>query len=373
VQLYDSMPYGGAYSEVASASLLLPTSTWGANYVAVTPLHPDGLNTPNTLAPAFTLIAAEDGTDVTILPSVAIAGSADADVAPSEAGVPVTYSLARGQVLTLRQDDDLLGSIVQSTKPIGMWAEQECMDLGSYACDGAHQQIPPIAALGSEYVAVRYRNRVDNTEETPPVRVVGAVDGTTLTYDPAAPPGAPTTLNAGQMAMFSPAGPVVVRSQDAAHPFYMNAYMTGGYAYNYRGDPEFVNIVPAAQYMTRYVFYTDPTYPETNLVYVRKKGDDGAFHDVTLDCSGVLAGWTPIGTSGTYEFVRVDLSTGNFQAQGNCNNGTHETHSDAPFGLTVWGWVTYAVPNADPFTSYAYPAGASLRPINTVVVAPVPR
>ena len=35
-----------------------------------------------------------------------------------------------------------------------------------------------------------------------------------------------------------------------------------------------------------------------------------------------------------------------------------------PFGITVWGY--------DSASSYAYPAGASVKPINTVVVPPVP-
>ena len=47
-----------------------------------------------------------------------------------------------------------------------------------------HQQIPPVKALGHEYVAVRYRNRLSTLDEAPPWRIVGAVDGTTLTYDP---------------------------------------------------------------------------------------------------------------------------------------------------------------------------------------------
>jgi hypothetical protein len=35
-------------------------------------------------------------------------------------------------------------------------------------------------------------------------------------------------------------------------------------------------------------------------------------------------------------------------------------NSDAPFGVTVWGW--------DRAVSYAYPAGAAVKPINNVVV-----
>ena len=36
-------------------------------------------------------------------------------------------------------------------------------------------------------------------------------------------------------------------------------------------SPEFVNVVPPGQFLPRYTFFTDPTYPETNLVVVRAR------------------------------------------------------------------------------------------------------
>jgi hypothetical protein len=77
----------------------------------------------------------------------------------------------------------------------------------------------------------------------------------------------------------------------------------------------------------------------------------------------------------------VDLVTGNFSPVGPCNNGRHEMTSKGPFGITVWGWGSAATAGSlDPtqpmagfysqYVSYAYPAGASVQPINTVVVPP---
>ena len=60
--------------------------------------------------------------------------------------------------------------------------------------------------------------------------------------------------------------------------------------------PDFVLVVPPDQYLGQYVFFTDPTYPETNLVVVRARGTDNNFHDVMLDCGGAITGWTPIGS-----------------------------------------------------------------------------
>jgi len=48
--------------------------------------------------------------------------------------------------------------------------------------------------------------------------------------------------------------------------------------------------------------------------------------------------------------------------------------SEAPFGVTVWGWGSSAsLGFFTEYVSYAYPAGESVKPINTVVVPPVPK
>jgi hypothetical protein len=372
VVAYDIDPYGGGSSAITSATLLVPTSAWDLNYVAVAP-YPFG---PNSQNPRLSIIAAEDATDVTISPTVDMAGGDinGQSVPGTSKGVPATYTLNKGQTLKFEQQAELTGSAILSTKPIGVIGSSGCINIDACCCDGAHQQIPPVRALGSEYVAVRYRNRVDGKEETPPWRLVGAVDGTQLVYEPVAPMNAPLALNSGQIAEFRSSGPFIVRSQDKDHPFYMSGYMTGAGDFSDAGDPEFVNVIPAKQYLNRYIFFADPTYPETNLVIVRSKAQDGKFKDVILDCAGPVGGFQPIGASVDYEYTRFDLVRGNFEQQGNCNNGRREIHSEAAFGLTVWGWGTHAT---DPFTStyvsYAYPAGASVQQINEVVVPPVPK
>jgi IgGFc binding protein len=381
VVAYDIYPYGGGQSAVTSATLLIPTTAWDTNYIAVDAFRKSQLVGP--AQPSIDIVAMEDETTVTLNPAVPIVGGPGVPAAP--AGAPQTYLLKKGQVLQFTQDQELIGSPIQSDKPIGVWGGASCLsiDVADAACDSAHQQIPPVKALGHEYVAVRYRNRFDEQEESPPWRLVGAADGTTLTWDPAPPAGAPTALSLGEVAEFWAPGPFVVKSQDLDHPFYMSAHMTGAGPISpfadYRGDPEFVNVIPPAQYLSAYTFFTDPTYPETNLVVIRKRTESG-FHDVSLDCAGTLGGWQAIG-GGDYEFARFDLVRGNFEKQGDCDNGRHEMKSEAPFGLAIWGWGSAATGGTfgmegggfySQTVSYAYPAGASIQPINTVVVPPVP-
>jgi IgGFc binding protein len=66
--------------------------------------------------------------------------------------------------------------------------------------------------MGSEYVAMKHKNRTSYDQQPP--WLVGAVDGTTLTFDPPVL-GAPVTLGRGQLAQFTTAGNFTVTSQDS--------------------------------------------------------------------------------------------------------------------------------------------------------------
>lgn len=358
VVAYQINPYGGGSAAVTAASLLLPTSVWDTNYVAV------NVSPKSAGNPSMNIVAKEDGTQVTLIPNAALVGGNG--IPGGAAGTPVTISLNKGQHAQITQDAELTGSSITSTKPIGFMAGQTCMNMpvGTSYCDHGEQMIPPVKALGSRYVGVMYRPRVA-AETSTHWRLVGAVDGTQLTYSTNV--GGPTTLNKGQQVIFQTGTPFTVQSQDNDHPFMLFTYMTSSTAVSSGyGDPDFVTSVPPEQYLRQYVFFTDPTYPETNLVIVRARGTDNQFKDVNLDCGGAITNWTPIG-NGDYEYARKDLTTGNFQNVGQCSTGRHEIKSDAPFGLWVWGWGT---PQTSSFTqnvSYGYPGGMNVAPINTVI------
>jgi hypothetical protein len=361
---YEINPYGGGSAAVTGASLLLPTSSWDTNYIAV------NVSQQDISSPSMNIVAMADNTTVKMVPVAAVTGGGGLPAGP--ANTTLSFMLGKGQHAQFTQTAELTGSVIQSDKPIGFMAGQPCMraPLGTAYCDHGEQMVPPVRALGSEYVGVMYRPR----KGEPAIwRLIGAVDGTTLTYSNAV--GGPATLNRGQAVEFNTGTPFVVKSQDAAHPFLMFTLMSGsqwtmGQGMDGYGDPDIVLSVPPQQYMPAYVFFADPTYPETNLVVVRAK-TNGKFEDVTLDCAGVLTGWTAVGD---YEWTRADLITGNFQNVGACSTGRREMTSKGPFGLWVWGWGTPLT--AGLFTanvSYGYPAGMNVQPINQVVIPPTPR
>jgi hypothetical protein len=370
VAAYQMLPYGGGSAAVTGATLLAPTSAYGTNYVAASAYKLVGSGNGRD-GPSLDIVAAEDGTTVTIRPTVDI--DPGVGVAAASAGQTVSYTLDAGQVLQITQDAELTGSPIQSDKPIGVFGGYTCMGIGPQCCcDHSEQQIPSVQQMGSETVAAGYRDRTTFKEDRL-WRLLGAVDGTTLSYDP--PVGGPASLGAGEIAEFHSDTPFVVRSQGADHPFLVLGYMssandlgTASDAQGY-GDPDVVRAVPTPQWRPGYVFFTDPTYPETDLVFVRKRGPAG-FADVKLDCAGTLTGWTPIDAADTYELARFDLVRHDFQKQGACDNGRHEASSDQPFALTVWGWGTPETKALTGYVSYGYPAGENLAPINHVVVPP---
>jgi hypothetical protein len=215
--------------------------------------------------------------------------------------------------------------------------------------------IPPIKALGSEYAGVPHPPRGTGVESNL-WRIIGAFDNTTLTWSGSA---GPSQLAQGEVVEFTSNTPFVVTS-DPSKPFLLFAYMRGGtqVAPRGNGDPDFVLTTPTAQYLSKYVFYADTTYPETRLVFVRTPVG-GKFSDVTLDClSSPVAGWQAVGS---YEITSLSLNT-NGQPVGACNTGPHVATSAAPFGLWVWGWGTVATSTG--WVSYGYPAGMSVAAIN---------
>ncbi|AKU95333.1 hypothetical protein AKJ09_01997 [Labilithrix luteola] len=352
-------PFGGAKSYFPTATLLLPSASWGTQHILVEPWQ-RSLRIDGSLAvPGVQIVAREDATEVTIRPVKDIQPSTG--IAGAPAGQSTVYKLGKGEFLQLAQSDEISGSLVTSNKPIATFGEHACMDIpvGVAACDVEQKQIPAFDQWGQEYAAVRYRGRTSKTESIP-YRIVAGIDGTKLSYDPAPPAGAPTTMAAGEVTTFWTDSPFVVRSQDVDHPIYLAAYMTGGGnpGLNRSGDPEAVNVVPTGQYMNAYSFYADPTYEETSLVVIRAKSEAGVFEDVTLECAGgPLTDWQPLGTAGKFEYRLVDLiragGAGETFPGGTCTKGLHRMNSKGPFTATIWGWGVTA--------SYAYPGGMAQR------------
>jgi len=378
VSAYDILPYGGAESFFPSAELLFPTSAWGTNYVVIaTP--PGTHSVPGPLWASVT--AAEDDTKLDVLPSVNLPQGADFPAAP--AGLAASFTLSAGQFIQWELpagSTDTSGTVFLSSKPVAVSAGNRFFRVQPTPAPGGeatHQQILPVSALASEYVAAPFETRrKDLSPENIRYRIVGVANGTKLSFDPPVA-GALAEVEQGMVADFQSTEPFRVTSQDAAHPFSIAQIMDtcniaggtreGATAQNNfglnLGDEEFVIMLPPAQFLSHYVFFTDPTYPTTNLVLTRVKTPSG-FHDVSVDCLGTISGWKPVGSDGRFEVATADLVRAEIGVK-TCQNGRHTADSDGPFGLVVWGM--------DSYSSYAYPAGGYAVTITDIVVPPVPK
>ena len=376
VSAYDILPFGGASSFLPGATLLYPTTAWGTNYIAAEPKLGSGDQGYNGGPHWGQVVAFQNGTTVDVVPTVALPSGTNVTAAPQN--TKTTYTLNAGEFIQWQPGYvwnqnpaeqtpmDMSGSIISSNNPVAFNAGNGYLCLGSATstgggCDSDHEQIAPIQALGSAYAIVPYEPRA-GTPESVIYRFTGTVDGTQLTYDPPQT-GVPLSLALGQMMEFESKNIFLVKSQDAQHPFHVALMMSGCTDQNGLGDEDYVQMVPPAQFLASYVFYSDVTYSTTNFTVVRNKTSQG-FQDVTIDCVGSVTGWQPVDSADTYEYAWVDIQKGGVAQHNNCQNGPHTASSKGPFGITVWGEDSYA--------SYGYPAGGNLSTINTVVVPPVP-
>ncbi|MBN9161959.1 MAG: hypothetical protein BGO98_14920 [Myxococcales bacterium 68-20] len=362
VNTYTMYPFGGAKSFAPSATLVLPISAWKSDYIVTSPWE-RSISFP--ASPTTQLVAAEDDTEVTLIPSTTVAGGPGVDGA--DKGVAQKYRLSRGEVIQFQQGTELSGSRISSTKRVAVFGGHQCMFIpaGQYACDTTQLQLFPVHSWGHEYAAVPHMSRrADGAPEEYFYRIVAAADDTILTYEPAPPEDAPTKLSSTGSGLFTTTEPFVVRSQDAAHPIAVYAYMSGlefAGAAKDDGDPEITYVIPTEQYLSNYVFFADRSFRNTHLVVVRSRPEGRDFQPVSLDCAGPLDGWKPVGTDGKHEFVRVSLKKDGADQRvgtGTCTAGRREMESSGPFTVTVWG--------TDAAASYAYPGGAALRKLNDV-------
>ncbi len=199
---YDILPYGGAQSYLPSASLLYPRTAWGSNYLAVAP---HGGNNSGKLW--LGLVGQTNNTNVTLNSPVSLPGGGNAPAVT--ANTPTTFTINAGEVIQWHGADPT-AAVLQSDNPVAVFTGSDYLrvptanSLSGGGQDSAHQQIPHVSALGHEYVGGGVvTRRADLALEDMHYRLVGAVDGTQLTWDPGLSMGAPTQLNRGDVVEFS--------------------------------------------------------------------------------------------------------------------------------------------------------------------------
>lgn len=108
VVAYQIKPYGGGRAALTGASLLIPTSAWGTEYIAVE------AGAQATGLPSMNVVARDDGTIVTITPTVAI--DTGPGILAGAADQPISIELAAGQNLQITQPAERAASSLQTNR-----------------------------------------------------------------------------------------------------------------------------------------------------------------------------------------------------------------------------------------------------------------
>ncbi|MDI7268464.1 MAG: IgGFc-binding protein [Myxococcota bacterium] len=365
----------GSYTN--DASLLLPRHVLTGNYIVASRstfmvriggILPQFLGGPGFLAVA----ALEDDTEVEIL----FQGhtQAGAGIPQYSRGSTGTFRINRFavlQVLTrvpdscvpIRQEPhpgdpsvqigycdlgfeyDLTGSTIRASKPVAVFSGHDCtfIPYDRWACDHLEEQMFPLEAWGTRYLAARTDPVVDEPNMW---RVISGSDGNAISFEPSAHP--PDTLDRAQWIEFPSSRDFMVTGTG---PLLLVQYLIGqGSTLDSIGDPAMALSVPVDQYRTAYNFLAPEDYrddPGRGLRgenWVNIIAPAGA--SVSLDGTPVTA-FTPIGSSG-FGVARAKI-----------NGGSHAVSSSVEFGITCYGYGNY--------TSYMYPGGLDVDAINPLI------
>ncbi|MEM1030274.1 MAG: IgGFc-binding protein [Myxococcota bacterium] len=349
---WSACPADGIFTQCFSysndASLLMPSTAMTETYRVMGHVGLTGANIPGYTA----VTATQDGTNVTLNlgPNGGILGGGG--ITPAGANGMTTVNLNAGDVAVFLADSDasdLSGSLVTADKPVQTMTGVSCVTIpnGQPACDHIEETVFPAETLGQNYVVTRPTGPAGQPVGHQ-VILYGNFDGTALTYPAGSPPGAPTSIGAGQVVDL---GIVDVDFQVTGdNAFGVGSFQqggsvvdAGGTAFEERGDPAHSMATAVEQYREKYVFLA-PTDYDVNYVDIVRR----ASATLTLDGQTLSGPTTPLG-----EFViqRITLTA--------ATGGVHVLEGDTPFGIQVTGYGSY--------TSYYYPGG-----LNLGAIAPPP-
>lgn len=282
------------------------------------------------MLPIFAVVATEDNTEVTIIPSF--------DTEFNPANVPFTVRMNKGEVYQVAAKFvaspkcDLTGSIVRADKKIAVFSGHQCAYVppNKSACNHLVEQMPPLASWGKHYYVGILKSRRNYTvrilANEPETRVF--IDGKLV-----------RTLNAGEFFDSLANKPLQVT---ANKPILVAQFSHGYNIGDSIGDPMMLLVSPTQQFLKSYRFAT-PVNGEwrhfINVVIptiaIRSLRLDGLPVDSSL--------FEQIGIS-RYSIGYIPIEY-----------GSHYIEADLPFGMYSYGFGF----GKDAYDAYGTMAGQS--------------
>jgi IgGFc binding protein/Bacterial Ig-like domain (group 1) len=320
------------YPFTTDAYTALPTSVVGTSYTVLA--FGSGLGGNSE----FSVVATQNGTEVTITPSVEGGGGGS-----RPAGTPYTITLNQGQEYQLRatnNPEDLTGTKITSTAPVSVFGGEQCANIPNenyYACDHVVEQNIPEDAWGTSFLTVPLKTRSGGDD----FQVVADQNETHVELNGSVV----ATLNAGQYYTQEVEGSAVWK---ADKPVELAQYSNSSSYDDTTGDPFMINIPPYQQFETEYTITTPVNSQTVFGNYVNLVVPKTAVGLVKIDGAAVPASeYSPIGSS-EFEGAQLEIASGSHVITGN----------GQPFGAFMYGFSEY--------NGYGYFGGMSLAPVAEV-------
>ncbi len=349
VTVHQFNPLNGNNVFTNDASLLLPSNVGGQEYIVMSwPQRVSGYTLRGNLA----MVATQEGTTlVKVWPTTQVKGGSNVPSMAPNPPAPYEFYMEQGDVLSMETDgqqgSDLTGTRIVTDKKVNVFGGHECANipLGTNYCDHVEQQLFPVQAWGTHYIADAFSPRNANQKDV--WRVVAGADNVQVNLNPNV--SGPYVLNKGQWVEFYSGTSVEV---NATGPVLLGHYLQGSNYSGFQtfpgcsggtgiGDPAFTLAVPAEQYLAEYIVLTPDAYVQDYVNIIAKMN---TANQITIDGAPLSAALVPVGSSG-YGVAQLSVP-----------DGVHTIKSTGDlFGVTAYGY--------DCDVSYAYPGGLSLKAI----------
>jgi len=387
------------------SSMMLPETTAGRHYVAMTYApHAEGFNGDGEPS-WFEIVALEDFTTVTWTPPVNTAGTGvNIDFVEAQSAsepLPMNrFDTVRIAASAIDMDNpdlrDISGTVIESDKPIMVWSGNRCSrvpvrdmpETGN--CDPLQELLIPLDFWGERYVAAASPQRATERHYW---RIFSGTSDVTVTAEPQVlteqactstgtangtwdgtgcvlpTRGSYFEIDVSQGTNFFVQGSTPGSSPGVIMPvqFLQSSFKDGEPAAESTnfGDPAMSQSVPVEQFLRRYVFSTGVGFPFNYVQVIRQRGGATVFLDNGVITESIPDGaFTPV--NDTYEVANHLI-----------DEGTYTIESGSTFGIVQMGWTDdqpnptcFDPVNPDPknpivcFSSYAYPGGMKSERIN---------
>jgi len=278
----------------------------------------------------FSITAIEDGTSVTVTPSVDL-------ISGQTAGSSFNVSLDAGQsvIYVSSSGNDPTGTEIVANNPIAVFGGAACAQVppGSNFCDHLFSQIPSVSNYSSEFIVPETPNTGGAGNV---VRILAGTDNTEVTVNGSVL----ATLDAGEFVDIDPATDLAI---SASNPVMVGQYLKGSEQTDDLGDPAF-SIVTGLDTLLDSYAYTTPVGSaelEDNFLTIAIE---------TASLGSLMFNGAAVDTSGFAAFDTTGFSIGTIPV----DPGAGFIEASVPFVASITGF--------DQTDSYHTIVGASFSP-----------